>query len=106
MSSASGSLGGYGFFRMNLLSPFDPKGWSYVLRTLPLPSDYGEGYMYFGLGLLFLWPFALFKLVYDGQVRRLLSGQIFKHLFLATADPRTPGVEYVPRFYIEGHPSC
>ena len=85
VSSASGSLGGYGFFRMNLLSPFDPKGWSYLLRTLPLPSDYGEGYMYFGLGLLLLWPFALYKLVRDGSLRTLLKSRIFKHLFLVLA---------------------
>ena len=82
VSSASGSLGGYGFFRMNLLSPFDPKGWSYLLRTLPLPSDYGEGYMYFGLGLLLLWPFALYKWVRDGSLKVLLKSQIFKHFFL------------------------
>jgi hypothetical protein len=85
VSSASGSLGGYGFFRMNLLSPFDPKGWSYLLRTLPLPSDYGEGYMYFGLGLLLLWPFALCKLVRDRSLRALLKSRIFKHLFLVLA---------------------
>lgn len=85
VSSASGSLGGYGFFRMNLLSPFDPKGWSYLLRTLPLPSDYGEGYMYFGLGLLLLWPFALYKLVRDGSLRALLKSRILKHLFLILA---------------------
>jgi hypothetical protein len=85
VSSSSGSLGGYGFFRMNLLSPFDPKGWSYLLRTLPLPSDYGEGYMYFGLGLLLLWPFALYKLVRDQGIKTLLKNEIFKHLFLALA---------------------
>jgi Family of unknown function (DUF6311) len=85
VSSSSGSLGGYGFFRMNLLSPFDPKGWSYLLRNLPLPSDYGEGYMYFGLGLLLLWPFAIYKLVRDGSLRALLRNGIFKHLFLTFA---------------------
>jgi hypothetical protein len=85
VSSSSGSLGGYGFFRMNLLSPFDPKGWSYLLRNLPLPSDYGEGYMYFGLGLLLLWPFAIYKLVRDGSLRALLKNGIFKHLCLTLA---------------------
>lgn len=83
MSSSSGSLGGYGFFRMNLLSPFDPKGWSYILRALPLPSDYGEGYMYFGFGLLLLWPLALYKLARDGSIKTLLRNEILKHLFLA-----------------------
>ena len=85
VSSSSGSLGGYGFFRMNLLSPLDPKGWSCLLRTLPLPSDYGEGYMYFGLGLLLLWPFAIYKLVRDGSLRAFLGKEIFKHFFLALA---------------------
>jgi len=85
VSSASGSLGGYGFFRMNLLSPFDPKGWSYIIRNLPLPSDWGEGYMYFGLGLLLLWPFALYKWVRDSGIRALLKSQISKHFFLIMA---------------------
>jgi hypothetical protein len=83
LTSSSGSLGGYGFFRMNLLSPLDPKGWSYILRNLPLPTDWGEGYMYFGLGLLFLWPFALYKLAIESSIRSLLRSEIFKHLFLA-----------------------
>ncbi len=85
VSSSSGSLDGYGFFRMNLLSPLDSRGWSYLLRTLPLPSDYGEGYMYFGLGLLLLWPFAIYKLVRDGSLRGFFRGEIFKNLFLALA---------------------
>ena len=82
VSSSSGALGGYGFFRMNLLSPFDSKGWSYILRALQLPSDYGEGFMYFGLGLLLLWPFALYKLVIERSFRSQLKNEIFKHLFL------------------------
>ncbi|MCE7530520.1 DUF6311 domain-containing protein [Polynucleobacter sp. IMCC 29146] len=85
VSSSSGSLGGYGFFRMNLLSPFDSKGWSYIMRALPLPSDYGEGYMYFGIGLLLLWPFAFYKFARDGNLRYLLKKEIFKHLFLTLA---------------------
>lgn len=85
MSSSSGSLGGYGFFRMNLLSPFDPKGWSYILRTLPLPSDWGEGYMYFGLGLLFLWPFALYRFIKESSLRAVLGKKIYTHLFLILA---------------------
>jgi hypothetical protein len=85
VSSSSGSLGGYGFFRMNLLSPFDPKGWSYILRTLPLPSDYGEGYMYFGLGLLILWPFAIYQLFKNTQLRSDLRSRLLPHLFLILA---------------------
>ena len=85
VSSASGSLGGYGFFRMNLLSPFDPKGWSYIMRTLPLPSDYGEGYMYFGLGLLLLWPFALYQFIRNVDLRRICKQTLKQHVFLVIA---------------------
>lgn len=85
VSSSSGSLGGYGFFRMNLLSPFDPKGWSYLLRTLPLPSDYGEGYMYFGLGLLLLWPFAIYQFIRNRDIRKIFQKTIFQHGFLIIA---------------------
>ena len=63
MSSGSGAMEGYGFFRMNLLSPFDSKGWSYFMRPLPTLMDYGEGYMYWGLGFLVLWPFALYRAI-------------------------------------------
>ena len=85
VSSASGSLGGYGFFRMNLLSPLDPKGWSYLLRTLPLPTDYGEGYMYFGLGLLIVWPFAIYQFIRNTDLRRFCKLELKQHLFLAIA---------------------
>lgn len=85
VSSSSGSLGGYGFFRMNLLSPFDPKGWSYILRTLPLLSDYGEGYMYFGLGLLVLWPFAIYQLFKNVELRAFFRRNALPHLFLILA---------------------
>jgi hypothetical protein len=67
---------------MNLLSPFDPKGWSYIMRTLPLPSDYGEGYMYFGLGLLLLWPFAIYQFIRNRDIRKTFQKTIFQHSFL------------------------
>ena len=82
MSAASGALGGYGFFRMNLLSPLDAKGWSYLLKPLRLPSDYGEGYMYLGLGFLLLWPFALFKL---GKSFLVIKNFFKEHVFLLLA---------------------
>jgi hypothetical protein len=85
VSSTSGSLGGYGFFRMNLLSPFDPKGWSYLLRTLPLPTDYGEGYMYFGLGLLILWPFGIYQFIRNADLRRVCKQALKQHIFLVIA---------------------
>jgi len=52
--SVDGSFasGGYGVYRLNMLSLFDPAGWSYVLPDLPQgPGDY-EGFNFLGLGLL------------------------------------------------------
>jgi hypothetical protein len=70
---------------MNLLSPFDPKGWSYIMRNLPLPSDYGEGYMYFGLGLLLLWLFAIYQFIRNRDIRKIFQKTIFQHSFLVIA---------------------
>jgi len=46
--------GGFGYYRMNALSPFDSNGWSYVLRDLPGGEGDYEGFNYFGLGFLLL----------------------------------------------------
>lgn len=49
----------FGLYRSNLLSLVDPRGWSYLLRSLPSgPGDY-EGAAYLGLGGLLLLAFAL-----------------------------------------------
>ncbi len=46
--------GGFGYYRMNLLSPLDSSGWSYILRDLPQgPGDY-EGFNFVGLGTILL----------------------------------------------------
>lgn len=46
--------GGFGLYRLNLLSVVNPSGWSYVLRDMPQgPGDY-EGFNYLGLGVLML----------------------------------------------------
>jgi hypothetical protein len=92
MSSGSGAMEGYGFFRMNLLSPFDAKGWSYFMRPLPTLMDYGEGYMYWGLGFLVLWPFALYQarrfipaiLIFIKQNACLMLGLVMMALFAIT----------------------
>lgn len=48
------SLGGYGLYRMNVLSLIDPLGWSHLLPDLPRgPGDY-EGFNYPGLAILIL----------------------------------------------------
>lgn len=45
---------GFGYSRMNLLSPIDASGWSYVLPDLPeMPGDH-EGFNYLGLGGILL----------------------------------------------------
>jgi hypothetical protein len=46
--------GGYGLYRLNVLSLINPSGWSYTLRDMPQgPGDY-EGFNYLGLGVLML----------------------------------------------------
>jgi len=51
--------GGFGLYRMNLLSPLDPAGWSLILPDLPKASGDYEGFNYAGLGVLLLVPLAL-----------------------------------------------
>ena len=63
LESASSSWG-LGFYRMNLLSIFNPMGWSYLLDGLYINSVAGEyeGFNYLGLGLLFLLAIAIWKI--------------------------------------------
>lgn len=62
--------GGYGYFRMNLASLFDPDGWSYVLSDIPGgPGDY-EGFNYLGLGLVLLFGVALVRMLDNLQTVR------------------------------------
>jgi len=51
--------GGYGFYRMNLLSPFDPDGWSRFLGNVPGGEGDYEGFNFLGLGLLLLLAASL-----------------------------------------------
>src|SRR5699024_3477820 len=72
------SAGGYGFYHMNVLSLFDPSGWSRVLPDIPGgPGDY-EGFNFLGLGLIVLLACALPVLV-KGRAR--LLKRIRKHPF-------------------------
>ncbi|QXH74442.1 hypothetical protein KSS92_08045 [Pseudomonas atacamensis] len=48
--------GGFGFYRMNLLAPFDSDGWSQVLPDIRMAGGDYEGFNYFGLGVLMLLP--------------------------------------------------
>ncbi|MBC3386986.1 DUF6311 domain-containing protein [Pseudomonas sp. SWRI179] len=46
--------GGFGLYRLNVMSLVNPSGWSYTLRDMPQgPGDY-EGFNYLGLGVLML----------------------------------------------------
>jgi len=53
------SSGGFGLFRMNLLSLLDSDGWSYVLRDIPGGVGDYEGFNFLGLGMIFLGICAL-----------------------------------------------
>jgi hypothetical protein len=47
---------GYGYFRMNLMAPFDAYGWSHILKSQMSGGDY-EGFSFPGLGV---WLAAIF----------------------------------------------
>ena len=77
---------GYGFFRMPVLSLFDPRGWSYLIPSFPqatqieskfnLPLNIGivHGFQYLGLGAILLLPLALLRVV----VNRSLLNKLIK----------------------------
>jgi hypothetical protein len=81
VNAGSGAAGGYGTFRLNLLAPFDPRGWSYILRAIPMQIDFGNGFNYFGLGVLIAAVFAFFaKVKMHASLPILLVPK--EHLFL------------------------
>lgn len=81
VNAGSGAAGGYGTFRLNLLAPFDPRGWSYILRTIPMQIDFGNGFNYFGLGVLAVAVFAFFaKVKMHASLPSLLASR--DHLFV------------------------
>jgi hypothetical protein len=59
ISSSSGVEQGYGFLKLNLLSPLDPNGWSFVLPNIPIQTTWGEGFNYLGLGIILAILFSL-----------------------------------------------
>lgn len=59
---SSFAAGGYGFYRLGLLSLIDPSGWSWLLPDLPEADGDYEGFNYLGLGLLFAAVWALAQL--------------------------------------------
>ena len=72
---------GFGFFKSNLLSPFDSQGWSWLLPDLPSHPGEIEGFCYVGLGILLLAAVAPFLM------RRALPG-------------RPIGPEHLPLFLV------
>jgi len=81
VNTGSGAAGGYGTFRLNFLAPFDPRGWSYVLPTIPMQIDFGNGFNYFGLGVLIAVLFAIFaKVNKHASLPSLFASR--DHLFL------------------------
>jgi hypothetical protein len=56
------SLFGYGFFKANLLSPFNANGWSLFIKDIPIKSSWGEANLYLGLGTITLLAFGLLNI--------------------------------------------
>ncbi|KAE9649396.1 DUF6311 domain-containing protein [Pseudomonas sp. PB106] len=76
--------GGFGVYRMNLLSPLDPAGWSLILPDLPKAGGDYEGFNYPGLGVLLLVPLAIFAWLRDRQpLKDELRGRAWLMLALA-----------------------
>lgn len=64
--TATGRLGlrsygewGFGYYKANLLSPFDPENWSWLLPDLPSNPGEIEGFAFLGLGVLLLLATAI-----------------------------------------------
>jgi hypothetical protein len=72
---------GYGFYKMNLLSPIDSNGWSYLLQDIPGGEGEFEGFQYPGLGLLLLMvgllPIVLLRGISIGSRRKPLLMAFF-----------------------------
>lgn len=62
---------GFGYYKMNVLSPIDAGGWSYVLPDIPEGGGDYEGFNYLGLGLLLLAVLAVAVLFKDRAWRQL-----------------------------------
>ena len=62
ISSSASVERGYGFFKLNLLGPINPDGWSFFLPNIPIPSTWGEGFNYLGLGAILAVGFGMLQL--------------------------------------------
>jgi Family of unknown function (DUF6311) len=79
IATSSVDIWGYGFFRFNLMAPFDSYGLSPFLPKMKLPSTWGEGYGYFGAGVL---VGAIFAVPYFAIKWRDVRNFIFRYLAL------------------------
>lgn len=78
---------GYGFFKLNLLSPINPDGWSFFLPNIPIPSTWGEGFNYLGLGAILAIGFGILQLLLksrpnEGAPLKEVLDSLSKHRFL------------------------
>ena len=72
------SLFGYGFFKANLLSIFNPNEWSYFIKDIAIKSSWGEGNLYLGLGVFILLILGLLKTrSWPGIIKYLLRNYKF-----------------------------
>lgn len=82
--SSGSAVVGYGALRFNFLAPFDPRGWSYVLKPIPMQVDFGNGFNYLGLGVLISIPFAVIGWYKNSKrLPELFSIQDHKFLYLS-----------------------
>jgi len=78
-----GVFGGYGFYRMNFLSPVDSSGWSYILRDIPEGKGEYEGFNFLGLGVMFLAIVVVPILLRgDGMLRETVRQNAFLSILL------------------------
>jgi len=82
ISPQQNALEGYGWHSLNLISPFNPKEWSAIIRPFRLSHETNEDANYLGLAAIFLIPIAVF-----GIIQKILSKTKFRfnHYFLMLA---------------------
>lgn len=82
VATDSFSIGGYGTFRMNLLSIFDASGWSYILPDIPENLGDYEGFNFLGLGALSALLLILLTTIKKKQLLSIHKHHIFLLLTL------------------------
>ena len=101
---------GYGYYRMNILSPLDPAwfsnkhqgDWSYILKDLRQAQGDYEGFNFLGLGAIFLLAVSLpIAVVMRQECLKLLQKNLFLlmfclvfSLFAITNSPAIGGLEF------------